>query len=156
MRQSERILIVALFLAATLACAFGQEPIAVAVNSKNPVNNLNMSDLRDIFECDRTTWTSGDRIVLFSRMSNTPEYAVMLKSIYRMTESDYRQYWVMRQVRGESSCKATELPSRGITRDALRMYPGAIALIRLSEVMPDMKVISVQGKRPDDPGYPLR
>jgi ABC-type phosphate transport system substrate-binding protein len=139
-----------------MAGALGQEPVAVVVNPKNPVTTISMSDLREIFSCERTSWPSGNRILLFSRMSNTPEYAVMLKTIYRMSESDYRQYWVLRQVRGESSCRATELPSKGITMEALRTYPGAIALIRVSELTAEMKVISVQGKKPDSPGYPLR
>jgi ABC-type phosphate transport system substrate-binding protein len=145
-----------LLLGIAVVNAFGQEPIAVAVNSKNPINNISMLDLRDIFECDRTTWASGSRIVMFSRMSNTPEYDVMLKIIYKMSEGDYRQYWVMRQVRGESSCRATELPSKGITMEALRIYPGAIALIRVSDITPEMKVITVEGKKPDSTNYPLR
>ena len=149
-------LTIALLLGMAIANALGQEPIAVVVNSKNPVSRISMSDLREIFSCERTSWPSGKRIRLFSRMSNSPEYAVMLKTIYRMSESDYRQYWVLRQVRGESSCRATELPSKGITLEALRTYPGAIALIRHSDVTAEMKVLSVQGKKPENPEYPLR
>lgn len=149
-------LTVALLLALAIAGAVAQEPIAVVVNPINSVINLNMADLRDIFECERTRWPSGERIVLFSRMSDSREYEVMLKTIYRMNEGDYRQYWVMRQVRGQSSCKATELPSKGITMEAVRTYRGAIALIRISEVTSEMKVISVQGKKPDSADYPLR
>ena len=73
-----------------------------------------------------------------------------------MSEGDYNQFWVMKQIRGETSCKVPGLPSKGMTIEALKARPGAIALIRLSEVTAEMKVLLVDGRKPDNPGYALQ
>jgi len=151
-----KILTLALFLSLYGAVVFGQEPIAVVVPAGNPVGNVSMAQLREMFQCERSVWSSGPRVRLFSRGSGTPEHEAMLRAIYRVSASDYSQMWVMRQVRGETSCKPTELPSKGMTIEALRAFPGAIALIRVSEVTAEMKIVTVDGKKPESSEYPLK
>jgi hypothetical protein len=41
-------------------------------------------------------------------------------------------------------------------REALRAYPGGIALVDSTEVKDGMKVLKVDGKMPGDVGYPLQ
>jgi hypothetical protein len=43
-----------------------------------------------------------------------------------------------------------------MTIEAVRTRPGAIALIRASDVTADMKVVSVDGRKPDSPDYALQ
>ena len=146
----------ALFLGLSLGMALAEEPVAVVVQTNNPVNSISMSNLREMFQCDRSAWPSGTRVKLFSRGVGTPEHNSMVRVLYHSSENEYNQMWVMKQIRGETSCKPTELPSKGMTIEALRAFPGALALIRLSEVTPEMKIVSVDGKKPDSPDYPLR
>ena len=153
----KRILMIAVLLGVAGASAYGQsERVAVVVNPKNAVTNITIANLREIFQCDRSSWPNGERIAVFSRMVSTPEHDTMLRSIYRMNESDFHQLLVLKQIRGEDSCRITELPSKGMTMEAVRAYRGAIALVRQSEVTPDMKVITVGGKKPEDRDYPLQ
>jgi ABC-type phosphate transport system substrate-binding protein len=150
-------IIVALLLCFSSACVYGQsDPIAVVVNPSNPLTNISMAKLRETFQCERTSWPSGERIALFSRYESTIEYTVMLREIYKMSEAEYKQFWVMKQVRGEGSCRVTGLPSKGMTMEAVRSRPGAIALVRVSDVTPEMKVLSIDGRKPDSPGYALQ
>ncbi len=148
-------LVVLLLLVLSVAQAYDQEPIALVVPANGRVSNISMKQLRDLFQCESSSWPSGHP-KLFSRASGTPEHTAMLREIYRMTESDYQQMWVMKQIRGESWCKPIELPSKGMTLEALRAFPGALVLIRSSEVTPEMKVLAVDGLKPESSGYPLR
>lgn len=153
--MKKNILMLALLLGAA-AAAFAQEPVAVVVSPNNSTTNITIDRLREIFQCDRTTWPSGEHVAVFTRPASTTEHNVMLRSIFRMGESDYKQFWVVKQMRGEISCKVTELPSKGMTIEAVRSFNGALALVRRSDLTKDMKVLSVNGKRPDDADYPLQ
>jgi len=130
--------------------------IAVVVNPANPATDISLPSLRDFFQCEKSYWRGGQRAMAFTRQPGSPEYQVMLQAVYRMHQAEYQQFWVMKQMRGESSCRVTELPSKGIMLEGLRSYPGAIALLRDSDVTPEMKVLTVDGKRVQDANYPLK
>ncbi|HXY04052.1 MAG TPA: hypothetical protein VEI49_10775 [Terriglobales bacterium] len=138
--------------------AFAQEavPIAVVVSLENPIKDISLPILRDFFRCEKLYWQTGKRVVVFTRPKGSPEHQVMLHSLYSMNEEDYQKLWVMKQIRGDVSCRVTELPSRGILQEGLRTYPGAIALVRVLEVTPQMKIITVNGKHVRDADYPLQ
>jgi len=41
-------------------------------------------------------------------------------------------------------------------REALQAYPGGIALVDASDIKSGMKVLKVDGKTPEEAGYPLQ
>jgi len=47
------------------------------------------------------------------------------------------------------------LPSKGILLEGLHSYPGAIGLIRETDLTPQMRVLTVDGKHLGDTDYPL-
>ena len=47
------------------------------------------------------------------------------------------------------------LPSNGMQREALTAYPGAITLVDSADVKLGMKILKVDGKMPEEEGYPL-
>lgn len=155
MTKTKLTLTLLLGLCAAYASSQSQ-PVAVVVSPNNPLNNITMAKLRETFQCERASWPSGERISPFSRFENTLEHEVMLRAIFQMSEADYNQFWVMKQIRGETSCKVTGLPSKGMTIEALKARRGAIALIRLSDVTAEMKVLLVDGRKPDNPAYALQ
>ena len=131
------------------------ERVVIVVSKKSLVASINMSTLRQLFLCERMSWQSGQKVTLFSRSEGTPEHLAMIRSIFNMNESEYKQYLLLKQMRGEESCRVTNLPSKGMSMAAVNDYPGALVLIRASEVTADMKVLVIDGKKPEDPGYPL-
>jgi hypothetical protein len=40
-------------------------------------------------------------------------------------------------------------------KEAIMVFPGAIALVDLIDVKPGMKVLKVDGHSPGEPGYPV-
>jgi hypothetical protein len=130
--------------------------VVVVVNPDNPIRDISLPNLRDFFQCEKLYWRNGQLVTLFSREIGSLEHEIMLRALYSMSQSEYERLWVMKQVRGEVSCRITELPSRGILQEGLRTYPGAIALVRETEVTPQMKIITVNGKHAADIDYPLQ
>lgn len=131
-------------------------PIAVVVNPANPATDISLPTLRDFFQCERLYWRTGQRVMAFTRQPGSPEHWIMLRTIYKMNQAEYENFSVMKQMRGETSCRLTELPSKGILQEGLRSYAGAIALVRVADVTREMKVLTVDGKHIQDAAYPLQ
>jgi hypothetical protein len=72
-----------------------------------------------------------------------------------MTEGEYKQYWTLQVFRGEARAEPSTLPSNGMQREALVVYPGAVALVSLQDVKPGMKVLRIEGRMPGEVGYAL-
>ena len=135
--------------------AFAQSvDVAVVVNSQNAIDNLSASELRKIFAGERHSWAGSVPIKLFVRAPAARERAVLLK-LLNMSESEYKQYWTARVFRGDAQAEPVALLSNGMQKEAIALYPGAVALVSIQDVKPGMKIVRVEGHKPGEAGYPL-
>jgi hypothetical protein len=128
--------------------------VAVVVNSHNAIDNLSSAELRKIFSGEKRSWAGGIPIRLFVRAAGARERTMLLKLLY-MSESEYKQYWTAKVFRGEVQAEPVALFSNGMQKEALELYPGAIALMNIQDVKPGIKIVRVEGRKPGDPGYSL-
>lgn len=148
---------VAIFLAglAGLTSAAGQTGrVAVVVNEKNPVNNLSSSDLRKLFAGEKHAWAGGVPVKIFVRAPGANERVVVLK-LLGMSETEYKRYWAGQVYRGDAQAEPVGLFSNGMQREAVVLYPGAVALVSVQDVKLGMKVVKVDGHLPAEAGYPF-
>jgi hypothetical protein len=129
--------------------------IAVVVSSSNPATTLSLGDLRKIFAGVKRSWPGGLPIKLVTRGAGCPERVALLK-LLAMSEGEYKQYWTSQVFRGEADAEPLIVPSVGIQKEALNLFPGAISLVSVRDVKPGMKVIKIDGQMPGAAGYPLR
>ncbi len=130
------------------------DSVAVVVNEKNPVDNLSKSELRNIFSGEKRSWPGGLPIKLFVRAPDCRERDALLK-LLDMSESEYKRYWTAKVFRGEAQAEPVAVFSNGMQKEAVMLYPGAVALVGLQDVKPGMKVVKVEGHKPNEAGYPL-
>jgi ABC-type phosphate transport system substrate-binding protein len=130
------------------------QDIAVVVSSSNPATNLSLGDLRKIFAGAKRSWPGGQPIALVTRGSASPERAALLK-LLAMSEVQYKQFWTAQVFRGEADAEPLTVPSVGMQKEALTLFPGAITLVNVRDVKPGMKVIKIDGLLPGAAGYPL-
>jgi hypothetical protein len=90
------------------------------------------------------------------RAAIAPERDLILAEIYGMSEDRYRQYWIGKMFRSEVASGPKIVFSTDMLRDLVTVIPGSIGFVPVSEVGPDLKVISIDGMVPGDEGYPLR
>ena len=128
--------------------------MAVVVNEKNPVENLSKAELRNIFAGEKRSWPGGLPIKLFVRAPGCRERDALLK-LLDMSESEYKKYWTAKVFRGEAQAEPVALFSNGMQKEAILLYPGAVALVSFQDVRPGMKVVKIDGRKPDEAGYPL-
>lgn len=149
-----RLLLAIFAMALSLSCA-AEEKVLLVVSPDSPLSNLSMAKVRELYRCDKASLPGLSKVSVFTRTGGTVERTVMLHSILGMGEVEYKQYFVMKQMRGEGDCKIAELPSKGMVLEVLRGIPGAIALVRESDFNSQMKAVAIDGHKYNDPEYPL-
>jgi ABC-type phosphate transport system substrate-binding protein len=130
--------------------------IAVVVNSKTPVDNLSMGELRRIGMGDRQFWTAGQRITILIRAAVAHERTVVLKKVYQMSEPQFRQYWVAKVFRAEVPSGPKVVYSNQTALELIESLPGAIAFVDAAQVPKGLKVVKIDGRLPADKDYPLQ
>src|SRR6266436_2355635 len=130
--------------------------VAVVVQSDTPVSNLSLAEVRKIFLGDRQYWSANTPVVLLIRAPVARERDVVLKVIYQMSESQFKQYWIAKIFRAESASAPKVVYSNDMANELVTAIPGAIAFIDARDVRPGAKVIRVDGHLPGESGYSLR
>ena len=157
MKPLSTILLMMISLA-SLVCALPalaqKGDMAVVVNASNSVNNLTVTELRNLFGGYKHSWPGGTAVKIFVRASGTQERTALLK-LLGMSEGEYKQYWISQVFRGEAQAQPLALPSNGMQKEAVAAFPGGIALMDAQDVKPGMKVMRVNGRLPGETGYPL-
>jgi hypothetical protein len=57
--------------------------------------------------------------------------------------------------RGEAQSEPVALFSNGMQKEAIGVYPGAVALVNAQDVKSGMKIVRVDGHMPGEAGYPF-
>ena len=130
--------------------------IAIIVHPDVPFENVTFDELRRLVFGDRQFWNSNLRVTLLLRAPVARERDVVLKKIYQMTESQYRQYWIGKVFRAESTAGPKAVYSSSMAITLVGSIPGALTFIDVAEVPRDLKILRVNGLLPGEPGYPLQ
>ncbi|HLK65281.1 MAG TPA: hypothetical protein VKU19_17700 [Bryobacteraceae bacterium] len=130
--------------------------IAVVVRPDTPADNLSFGEIRKLLLGDRQFWNSNLRVTLLIRAPATRERDVVLKTIYQMSESQFRQYWISKVFRAEASSGPKIVYSNEMATELVSAIPGSVAFVEATGVPKGLKVLKIDGKLPGDKGYALR
>jgi len=156
MRRSRRtILLTGLAAAVNPLWPADESAIAVVVRQDVPVDNLTFAELRRLMLGDRQYWSSNLRVTLLMRAPGAREREVALKTIYQMSEAQFRQYWIAKVFRAESASAPRVVYSNEMAQELAAQIPGAFALVAAGAVPAGLKVLKINGMLPRDSGYPL-
>jgi phosphate transport system substrate-binding protein len=141
---------------ATIDAQQAQDDMAVIVNPQNPADSITSTDLRKVFSGEKRSWNSNVPVFVIVRAPQAKERDVLLSHVLKMTESEYKQYWVKKVYSGEVPREPLALFSNGMQLEAVRAEKGGIALVSLADVRQGVKVLKVDGHLPGTAGYPLK
>jgi phosphate transport system substrate-binding protein len=114
-----------------------RDAIAVVVNPSNPVSQLTLQQISDMYTGKITNWSQvgGENrpIVLLSRESNSGTYVYFLENVIRMGEKSDLLF----------SPNTLLMPSSEGISEEVRQNPNAIGYDGLGYVTPDQKMIAV-------------
>jgi hypothetical protein len=137
------------------AAAIPSTAIAIVVRSDLPVQNVSFAELRRLMLGDRQFWSSNLKVTLLVRAPGAREREVVLKTIYQMSEAQFRQYWIAKVFRAEAASGPRIVYSNEMATELAAEIPGAVAFVDASQVPKGLKILRVDGKLPGEPGYPL-
>ena len=139
-----------------LVRAAGASPVAIVVSPDVPVDEVSFQEVRKLFLGERQFWNPKLRVVLLMRAPVAPEREVVLRTIYQMSEAQFRQYWISKVFRADVSSGPKIVYSTEMTNDLVTAIPGAVAFIDAAQIPKGLKVLKIDGKLPGDKAYPLR
>jgi hypothetical protein len=142
-----------LFPASPVAAADGD--IAVVVHPAVPVSGLTFAEVRKLLFGDRQYWTPDLRVTLIVRAPVAREREIVLRTIYQMTEAQFRQYWISKVFRAEAASGPRIVYSNEEATGLVGALPGAISFIDVTMVPKGLKILRVDGRLPGEPGYRL-
>jgi len=129
---------------------------AIVVHKDTEIDNLSLSELRNIFLANQQFWPDRTRIILLVRAPKSEERDFVLNTIYQMDEAQFRQYWIAKMFRAEVPRGPKIVFSTDMMLELVIAIPGSISFINADEVTDDVKVVRIDGKSPSEPGYPLK
>src|ERR1700722_5711469 len=141
------------FFPSTLAA---EGDVAVVVRPDLPVDDLTLPQTRKLLLGEQQFWNSNLRVTLLLRAPAAREREVVLKVIYRMNEAEFRQYWISKMFRAESTSGPKVVYSNEMATELVSALPGSVAFVDASQVPKGLKVLKIDGKLPGQPGYPLK
>jgi len=151
-----RIGLLTLFLLLySLAATCATNSVAVVVGPDVPVDELTYPEVRKLFLGERQFWTPKLRVVLLMRAPVAPERDIVLRTIYQMSEAQFRQYWISKVFRAEVSSGPKIVYSNEMATELVSAIPGAVAFVDAAQVPKGLKVLRIDGKLPGDKAYPL-
>ena len=143
----------AVLLAIALAPQAAYAQVAVIVNRTNPVSNLSVDQLQRLYLGASTTFPNGGSVVPFEY---PPARRAFYQSLLHMSELAVTRHWIGVMFRGENPSPLRAIDSAEALRRTVAETPGALAFIAVAAVDSTVKVVTVDGRHPRDPGYPLR
>jgi hypothetical protein len=150
------VLLVCTVLFPVRAPGWESTDIAIVVRPDVPVDNLSFAELRKLMLGDRQFWTSNLRVTLLVRAPGTREREVVLKTIYQMSEAQFRQYWIAKVFRAEAASGPRVVYSNEMATELAASIPGAVAFVDATQAPKGLKMLKINGKLPGDKDYPLR
>jgi len=150
-----RRLVVAGFFLAALCGVAQAGGIAVVAHPSVEVDNLSFAELRKIVLADRQFWSTGQRITLIVRAPVAIERTTLLEKVFKMTETQYRQYWVAKVFRAEATDGPRVVLSNEEAVDLVSFIEGAMTVVDEADVPEGLKLLRIDGRLPGDADYPF-
>ena len=140
LRRRTRIVLSKLVLLATAAAALAataadtKSDVAVVVRPELPLDGLSFGEVRKLLMGDRQFWTPGLRVTLLMRAPVAHEREVILKTVYRMSEAEFRRFWIEKVFRQEAPSGPKIVYSNETATELVAAIPGAVAFVEADQV----------------------
>jgi len=134
------------------AAAIGK-PLVVIVASSTNVKDIGIAALRRAFQ-GQATDLGGKHLIPINHANGTPLRVSFDRSILGLEPAEVGRFWIDRRIRGEGSPPKTA-PSLDLAVRLVASIPGAITYASHDVLNPSVRVLTIDGKAPDQPGYPL-
>ena len=136
------------------AAIAGAEELAVIVHPSNKVQ-LSLPEIASVFKTARRYWSGDKRIVPLNLSARSAHRLLFDRVVLGLDADAALRFWIDRKIRGGSGPPRT-VESLATLRRVVEKLPGAIGYLRPGHLSNEVRAIRVDGKLPEDAGYPLQ
>lgn len=127
------------------------DALCVIVGGTSGQQGLDLFTLRRIFLNQPTDDADGHRFIPFNAAPHSGDRLAFDASVLRMGADEVARHWIDQRIRGVQSPRTST--SAEITVRVVAKLPGAIAYVRERHLIPQVKVLRIDGKLPSESGY---
>jgi hypothetical protein len=128
-------------------------PIAVIINRHNPETGLAVEDLRHLYLGVRTAFPNRAPVLLLALPRISQRF---YSTALQMSPDEVKRYWIGLVFSGDSAVPPKEIADVAELKRLVARHAGAVGFIPAGDADSTIRVVDIEGKRPDDPGYALR
>ncbi len=129
--------------------------VAVVVHPEVPATDLSLGEVRTILLGDKQYWSKNLRVTLLIRAPVARERDAVLRTIYQMSEAQYRQYWIGKVFRADTASGPKIVYSSDMAVELASNIPGSITFVDTAQIPKGLRVLKIGGRLPGERGYPL-
>lgn len=119
----------------------------------NAIRDISFPDLRQMYR-GRHLSVSGVKVIPFNHPANTPDRVAFDRIVLGMSPEEVGRYWVDQKIRGGDSPPRT-IDSVALLLRVVAALEGSLGYVREGFSSPELRTVSIEGKMPNDAGYPL-
>lgn len=145
------------------AAAAQTRTLVAIVNRQRPESGLTRAELVQICRGEIRYWPSSRQPIQFALPPGSRETRdAFIRKVLHTTPTEFDREWRAKRFRGESALIPNPDLSRSEVMQAVQTQRHFIAIVELdwlrsidARFMQDVKILAIDGKAPDDAGYPL-
>ena len=135
--------------------AAGSKTIVVVTRPNSALRDLSFRDLKRLYQAEPMTGPDASRLIPLNLAVGSATRAAFDQLVLKMSPDQIGRYWIDRRIRGEPGAPRA-IPSVELLRRVLISLQGTVAYLDAADLTADLGLVTVDGKRPTDPDYPLR
>jgi ABC-type phosphate transport system substrate-binding protein len=135
--------------------SLGAAELAVVVNKANTLETIGSADLRLMILGEKTKWPDGKKVMPVQTSLESPEGALLLKVVFKMSEAVLKRYYMQAAFTGKDIVPPADVRSAAALKQFVARTPGAIGCILATDVDATVTVLKVDGAAPGEAGYKL-
>lgn len=136
------------------ASAEPSDELAIIVAPKSPITDLSRFELKRLYLGTNITTRTGERIIAFNQVPNAPDRILFEQRVLEMSSEELARYWIERRIRGHGGAPKAVSPVDLLQKVVSRL-DHSVAYVRAANVLPDVRVIPIDGRLPGEQGYDL-
>jgi hypothetical protein len=131
-----------------------ERKLVVAVGRGSSLSEMSLRDLKRLYLGQHLTDPSGQKIVSLNQPPGVPSRVHFDERVLNMSPDEVARFWIDRKIRGQAPAPRSVAPVELLIR-VIAELPGALGYLFESDVDARVKVLPIEGKVPESPGYPL-
>jgi hypothetical protein len=138
---------------ATPVVGAAKPALAIVVSRDSSIRDLSFYELKRAFLGENVA-AGGKRLIPLNFPPNSRERTAFDKVVLGMSQEEAARYWIDRKIRGQPGSPRAITPVEVLMKVVARL-DGAVTYADPRDLNPGVKIVTIDGKGPEDPGYPI-